>query len=161
MLQYSCEAATTYSSQADVFQACFAASRAENQAAVRNISQIGLLACTGALALRFLYKATQGSMLLRALTTDPRLPGLHPKPWEQPQAMCLPYFMEQSMLRKLCPTVAPPVSCTKVVMLWPADRVFSGWISLHTSQASGPQPQANPLMNMQTCRPEVHLSQAV
>lgn len=60
--------------------------------------------------------------------------------------------MEHSILRKVWPTVAPPMSCTKVVMLWPAERVLRGWISLHTSQARGPHPHANPAMNMQTCR---------
>lgn len=57
--------------------------------------------------------------------------------------------MEHNMLKNVWPTVAPLVSCTKVVMLCPADLVFRGWISLGTSQPKGPHPHPTPTQRTQ------------
>ncbi len=64
--------------------------------------------------------------------------------------------MEHNMLKNVWPTVAPLVSCTKVVMLCPADLVFRGWISLGTSQPKGPHPHPKDAMKTHTFSKHTH-----
>ena len=62
----------------------------------------------------------------------------------------MPYCIVQSMVRKACPRTAVKIKLTETVIAWPVERVSSGWISDGTSQPSGPQDQAKPLVKMET-----------